>query len=191
MIKKIIGSLFAGVVMICLSATAIYSIYAATNGSNEPVIYGDFDNDKRSTVFDLCLAREQLLSQDTQEANVEAHDINGDGDLSLADVVQLQQFLLGSRKEFSRSDIEPNTSTTATTTETTSGETTTTERPYFYLEKEALLPESRVDFDIDKAMDTRAHSSRFSDQRSLYILCADSYYMFYDKLMERFGFHLF
>lgn len=46
MIKKMIASLLAGVIAVCLSATTIYSIDAATNDSNDPVIYGDFDNDK-------------------------------------------------------------------------------------------------------------------------------------------------
>lgn len=145
--------------------------------------------------------------------DTKACDLNGDGEFSLADAVQLQQFLLGSRKTFSRSDIESvtltttgtttttsttettttestSTSTTTTSTETTSSETTTTtERPYFIddynWEKDTVY---RINYDIDKAMIRILKSGLTSNWIPQYYI-ADGY-IFFDRMMGLFDFHL-
>ncbi|MCR4796029.1 MAG: acetylxylan esterase [Ruminococcus sp.] len=82
--------------------------------NNDPeFIYGDLDGDKTITSLDLLLMRKGLIGDYKDNSVKKAADIDQNGKPEIADLVQLQSFILGKIKEF------------------TVAEKPTTEKPFF------------------------------------------------------------
>ncbi len=69
------------------------------------VIPGDIDFDEAVTVFDVVLARRGAIDGLTGNA-LKAGDVNGDGEMTVADLVQISEFVLGQRQDFEKVVIE-------------------------------------------------------------------------------------
>lgn len=128
-VKKLVSGVLAGF----LSLTAVPELKRQPSNAifndwwNQPaaVVRGDFDGDKKLDGFDLALARELVLEQFAGSSNppdIAVADLNGDGNFSIADVVELAKFLVGESREFA----EPATTTTTTAPPETTTTTTTT-----------------------------------------------------------------
>jgi glucuronoarabinoxylan endo-1,4-beta-xylanase len=70
----------------------------------KPLIYGDINSDQRIDSFDIILARKGVIDGLEGRA-LKAGDVDGDGEMASADLVQLSQFVLGERTGFER--VEP------------------------------------------------------------------------------------
>ncbi|SHM30105.1 SGNH/GDSL hydrolase family protein [Ruminococcus flavefaciens] len=82
--------------------------------NNDPeFIYGDLDGDKTITSLDLLIMRKGLIGDFKDNSVKKAADIDQNGKPEIADLVQLQSFILGKIKEF------------------TVAEKPTTEKPFF------------------------------------------------------------
>ena len=66
------------------------------------VIPGDINADEKVDTFDLVLARNGAVNGLTGTA-LKAGDVNGDGKMTVADLVQINEFVLGQRKTFEKS----------------------------------------------------------------------------------------
>ncbi|WP_295071661.1 SGNH/GDSL hydrolase family protein [Ruminococcus sp.] len=76
-------------------------VQPATQGNDSPeFIYGDLDGDKMITSFDAVIMRKGLIN-DFKDNNIKkAADIDQNGKVEVADLVQLQGFIIGRIKEF-------------------------------------------------------------------------------------------
>ena len=74
------------------------------DGSTPAVIYGDLDGDKRITTFDAVIMRIGLLSDFKDSSAKKAADIDRNGRPEVADLVQLQNYLLGRITQFAVSE---------------------------------------------------------------------------------------
>ncbi len=97
--------------------------------SEYTVIPGDLNFDGKIDVFDMMIARKTYVNKFAGSSNdakvIKAADVDGDGDYSLADLVQMHKFLLGRTKKF-----EAKTTTmTAPVTQTTPTTVTTGNKP--------------------------------------------------------------
>lgn len=69
--------------------------------NNDPeFIYGDLDGDKTITSLDLLIMRKGLIGDFKDNSVKKAADIDQNGKPEIADLVQLQSFILGKIKEF-------------------------------------------------------------------------------------------
>lgn len=99
-----------------------------STATEEFIIYGDVCKDGKLNVFDLCLAKRQLLYPDQDVIDKSICDLDGNGIFDINDIIELQDFILAKRVTFTRSEIEPIPFGSATTTSestTTTSETTT------------------------------------------------------------------
>ncbi|MBO4876671.1 MAG: carbohydrate binding domain-containing protein [Ruminococcus sp.] len=69
------------------------------------IIPGDIDFDEAVTAFDLVLARKGVIDGLT-DAALKAGDVNADGEMTVADLVQISEFLLGKINDFEKVVIE-------------------------------------------------------------------------------------
>ncbi|MBR4509814.1 MAG: family 43 glycosylhydrolase [Ruminococcus sp.] len=88
-------------------ATNFYvdDIFAAVDGTviegagksepQEPVIPGDLNDDQRVDTFDLVAARKVAVEKSDDKRLMKAADVNEDGEVGVADLVSLSNFLLG------------------------------------------------------------------------------------------------
>jgi glucuronoarabinoxylan endo-1,4-beta-xylanase len=104
------------------------SVTIPTQG-NDKVIPGDANYDGRITAADAAIIRRCAMNTFSGAKNdakvAKAADVNGDGEVTVADLTQVYNFLLGRIKKFSQSD-NPVTTTQSTTQTTASVVTTTT-----------------------------------------------------------------
>ena len=92
-------------------ATNFYvdNFFAAVDGTiiegpnSVKVIPGDINEDEVVDIFDLILARKGVINGLTGTA-LKAADVNGDGDLTVADLVQLSEFIMGKRDAFTKAE---------------------------------------------------------------------------------------
>lgn len=113
--------------------TYLISLTDDTQSSSEFTL-GDINCDGRVDSFDALLARKALLYNTfSAKSNADAADVNQDGIFTVADAVQIQKYVTGKIKSFSKSEQEvpPTTQPVTTqpvTTTTTQITTTTTEQ---------------------------------------------------------------
>ena len=77
-------------------------IYTDTEDINTKILVGDVHKDNRIDIFDLVRIRQLTInSEDITLYEKTAADVNGDGDVNIADAVMMQNYLLGKISEFS------------------------------------------------------------------------------------------
>lgn len=79
--------------------SANYSVFAVPQ---KKVIKGDLDFNGVVDVFDFCLARAGIVNGFTNSLAAEAADVDDNGKVEVADLVQLQEFLLGKIGKFTK-----------------------------------------------------------------------------------------
>ncbi|MGN1087281.1 MAG: glycoside hydrolase family 9 protein, partial [Porcipelethomonas sp.] len=105
-------------------------LISLTDTAGNGFTLGDINCDGRVDSFDALLARKALLYNTfSAKSSIDAADVNQDDVFTIADVVQIQKYITGKIKSFSKSEQEVPTTqpvTTQVTTTTTTHITTTT-----------------------------------------------------------------
>ena len=107
----------------------------------EGQIRGDFNGDKVVDSFDLITARDAIIKRMAGtkiSLPLSVSDLNADNDFTIADIVTLQKYVLGSVRKLK----EPVTTTTATTSSTTTTTVTTNKNNDDYMQ--SILPEMQI-----------------------------------------------
>lgn len=81
------------------SGVVNYIVLAAESGKSLPILLGDLTCDSYVDIFDMVMYRQYIAGSVNLDASALANsDINGDGEHNSADMVLLQEFLLGKVK---------------------------------------------------------------------------------------------
>ena len=80
--------------LVSLAAAAAVIINAAASPAFSAGIYPDVNDDGSVDVFDMITARKCLLKEETI-ADLYSMDMDFSGDISVADIVMLEKYLLG------------------------------------------------------------------------------------------------
>lgn len=93
------------------------------SGPDTPLIRGDLNHDNRVDTFDLALERKAVINSLAGTPNDKAADVDGDGNVTVSDLVLLSKFVLGQIQSFPAPVTTVPATTTApqTTTTTPSG----------------------------------------------------------------------
>lgn len=101
-------------------------LLSLTDTASSEFILGDINCDGRVDTFDAILARKALLyGYFSAGNNSDAADVNQDNVFTVADAVQLQKYITGKIKSFSKSEPEVPPTTQPVTTQVTTTTTTT------------------------------------------------------------------
>ncbi len=106
-----------------IAAAVSGTVIAGAGSPDVSVIPGDLNFDGIINVFDMIIARKTYVSKFSTGINdkklLKAADVDGNGDYTIADMVQIANFLLGRSKKFEETASKTTTSATTTTTITT------------------------------------------------------------------------
>lgn len=118
--SKIVSAVTAAAMTLFASSGSLQTFVNEidAHAAETDVILGDVDGDVKVNAFDLCLMKRELLKPGTTSINMEAADVNADGVVDIKDVIEVQQFLLVERDNFTgstRKNIEPPNTSIVTT----------------------------------------------------------------------------
>ncbi|MBR4626998.1 MAG: family 43 glycosylhydrolase [Ruminococcus sp.] len=112
-----------------IAAAVDGTVIPGAGSSGFTVIPGDLTFDGKIDVFDMILARKTLVNQFAGTSNnakvLKAADVDGNGEYTVADMVQIAKFLLGKSKKFEQGTTTTTKSQSTTTTTVTAGKTPT------------------------------------------------------------------
>ena len=118
--SKIVSAVTAAAMTLFASSGSLQTFVNEidAHAAETDVILGDVDGDVKVNALDLCLMKRELLKPGTTSINMEAADVNADGVVDIKDVIEVQQFLLVERDNFTgstRKNIEPPNTSIVTT----------------------------------------------------------------------------